>query len=49
MVFELTDEVVRFLLVRIPRDMTSLAMTVEAIDKRSLALKRRVTVPLVRS
>ena len=47
--FELNDEVVRFLLVRIPRDMTSLAMTVEAIDKRSLALKRRVTVPLVRS
>ena len=47
--FELTDEVVKFLLVRIPRDMTSLAMTVSAIDKRSLALKRRATLPLVRS
>jgi DnaA family protein len=44
----LPDEVVAFLLSRLPRDLASLNAVLEAIDRYSLAARRPVTVPLVR-
>ena len=44
----LADEVVRYLLVHARRDLPSLLATVDALDDYSLALKRPLTVPLVR-
>lgn len=45
---QLPREVVTYLLQRIPRDAGTLFAVLEAIDRHSLALKRPVTLPLVR-
>ena len=44
----LSDEVLAYLLTRLPRDLASLNGVLEALDRYSLATKRPVTVPLVR-
>jgi len=44
----LSDDVVAYLLTRLPRDLASLNAVLEALDRYSLASKRPVTVPLVR-
>jgi len=46
--FALDDEVIAYLLAHGRRDMRSLVATLAALDRRSLALKRPVTVPLLR-
>ena len=46
--FDLSDEVVRYLLAHGRRDMTTLLSTLAALDRHSLATKRPVTVPMVR-
>jgi DnaA family protein len=46
--FELSDEVVDYLLRHGRRDMGSLVAAVAALDRLSLAAKRPVTVPLLR-
>ena len=45
----LDDAVVAYLLRRVGRDMTSLSLLLERIDRASLAEQRRVTVPFVRA
>lgn len=47
--FELTDEVVTYLMRRLRRDMTTLSGFLERLDRSSLAAQRRVTVPFVKS
>lgn len=44
----LSDEVIAWLLSRVPRDMTALMGILERLDRHALATKRRVTVPLLR-
>lgn len=44
----LTDEVVRYLLSRLPRDLASLNLVLDVLDRHSLAAQRAVTLPLVR-
>jgi DnaA family protein len=44
----LSDEVVAYLLNRLPRDLASLNAVLEALDRYSLQTKRPVTLPLVR-
>ena len=44
----LPDEVVRYLLTRLPRDLASLNAVIDALDRYSLSAKRPVTLPLVR-
>jgi DnaA family protein len=44
----LPDEVVGYLLTRLPRDLPSLKSVLDALDRYSLAAKRPVTLPLVR-
>jgi DnaA-homolog protein len=44
----LSEEVVGYLLTRLPRDLPSLNGVLDALDRYSLAAKRPVTVPLVR-
>jgi DnaA-homolog protein len=44
----LSDEVVQYLLNRLPRDLASLNGVLDALDRHSLATQRAVTVPLVR-
>jgi DnaA family protein len=44
----LPDEVVGYLLTRLPRDLPSLNSVLAALDRYSLAAKRPVTLPLVR-
>ena len=44
----LSEEVVGYLLTRLPRDLPSLNGVLEALDRYSLAAKRPVTLPLVR-
>jgi DnaA family protein len=44
----LPDEVLAYLLNRLPRDLGSLTGVLEALDRYSLAAKRPLTVPLVR-
>ena len=44
----LSDEVLAYLLSRVPRDLPSLNAVLEALDRYSLATRRPVTVPLVR-
>lgn len=46
---ELPDEVGRYLLKRVPRDMKSLYALLERLDRASLAEQRRLTIPLVRA
>ncbi len=45
---ELPEETARYLLQRIPRDMTSLYRFLDTLDKESLAAQRRLTIPFVR-
>jgi DnaA-homolog protein len=44
----LPDEVVGYLLTRLPRDLPSLNSVLDALDRYALAAKRPVTLPLVR-
>lgn len=44
----LPDEVLAYLLTRLPRDLASLNQVLEGLDRYSLATKRPLTVPLVR-
>ena len=44
----LSDEVLAYLLTRLPRDLASLNGVLEALDRFSLSTKRPITVPLVR-
>ena len=44
----LPDEVVGYLLTRLPRDLPSLNAVLDALDRYSLAAKRPLTLPLVR-
>ena len=44
----LPDEVLAYLLTRLPRDLASLNRVLEGLDRYSLATKRPLTVPLVR-
>jgi DnaA-homolog protein len=46
--FHLADDVIEYLLAHRRRDMTSLVAALAALDRRSLAIKRSVTVPLLR-
>lgn len=47
--FELPDEVGRYLLVRLPRDMQALFAVLDRLDQASLAAQRRLTVPFIKS
>ena len=44
----LSDEVLAYLLTRLPRDLASLNAVLESLDRYSLATKRPITLPLVR-
>lgn len=46
---QMEDEVTAYLLQRAPRDLSSLLGLLDQLDKASLAEKRRLTIPLVRS
>jgi DnaA family protein len=46
---DLPPEVAHYLLARLPRDMVALCGFLEILDATSLALQRRLTVPLVRA
>lgn len=45
---QLGDEVVDYLLARLPRDLSSLNATLDRLDRVSLAKQRPLTIPLVR-
>jgi len=47
--FELPDEVGRYLLLRMPRDMHALFAVLDKLDYASLAEQRRLTVPFIKS
>lgn len=47
--FELPDEVGRYLLSRLPRDMHALFAVLDQLDYASLAAQRRLTVPFIKS
>jgi DnaA family protein len=46
--FELSDEVVTFVMKRLRRDMGSLSAFLDRLDRSSLAAQRRVTIPFVK-
>ena len=46
--FELTDEVIEYLLRRVDRDMGSLMKVLDKIDHASLAAKRKITIPFIK-
>lgn len=46
--FELSDEVIEFLIRRVDRNLTSLIEVLDKIDHVSLAAKRKITIPFVR-
>lgn len=46
--FELSDEVVEFLIRRVDRDLGSLMDVLDKIDHASLAAKRKITIPFVK-
>lgn len=46
---KMLDDVVRFLLSRYPRDMKSLFNALDQLDKASLQLQRRLTIPFIKS
>lgn len=46
--FDLPDEVIAYLLAHGRRDMSSLVATLAALDRHSLAVKRPITLPLLR-
>jgi DnaA family protein len=45
---QLSDDIVGYLLTRLPRDMASLQSVMEVLDRYSLMRKRALTLPLVR-
>ncbi len=45
---DLGDDVLRYLLSRLPRDLASLSAVLDALDRYSLATRRPVTLPLLR-
>ena len=45
---ELSDEVVGYLLTRLPRDLASLSAVIDLLDRHSLVRQRAITLPLVR-
>jgi DnaA family protein len=45
---QLSDDIVGYLLTRLPRDMASLQAVLEVLDRYSLIRKRALTLPLVR-
>src|SRR5712692_9576067 len=45
---QLSDDIVGYLLTRLPRDMTNLQAVMEVLDRYSLMRKRPLTLPLVR-
>jgi DnaA family protein len=47
--FELSDEVVTFVMKRLRRDMRSLSTFLHRLDRSSLAAQRRITVPFVKA
>ena len=47
--FELSDEVVTFVMKRLRRDMRSLSTFLARLDRSSLAAQRRITVPFVKA
>jgi DnaA family protein len=47
--FELPDEVGRYLLLRLPRDMHALFAVLDRLDYASLVAQRRLTVPFIKS
>ncbi len=47
--FELSDDVVTFVMKRLRRDMLSLSTFLDRLDQSSLAAQRRVTVPFVKA
>lgn len=46
--FELSDEVIEFLIRRVDRNLTSLIEVLDKIDHASLAAKRKITIPFVK-
>jgi DnaA-homolog protein len=46
--FALSDELVGYLLTRLPRDLASLSAVIDVLDRHSLARKRPLTLALVR-
>ncbi len=46
--FELSDEVIEFLIRRVDRDLGSLIDVLDKIDHASLAAKRKITIPFVK-
>lgn len=46
---ELSEEVGQFLLLRLPRDSQALFSALTQLDKASLSLKRKLTIPLVKT
>lgn len=47
--FDLPDEVGRYLLTRLPRDMHALFAVLDRLDAASLAAQRRLTVPFIKT
>ena len=47
--FELSEEVGKFLLTRLQRDMATLCATVDSLDAATLAAQRKLTVPFVKT
>ncbi|AZZ93589.1 DnaA regulatory inactivator Hda [Hahella sp. KA22] len=47
--FRLSDEVKQYIMRRAPRDLSSLSLILERLDKASLVEKRPITVPFVKS
>ena len=47
--FDISPEVIAFVLARHPRDLTSLVALLDGLDRYSLELKRGITIPLVKS
>jgi DnaA-homolog protein len=45
---QLSDDIVRYLLTRLPRDLASLQAVLEVLDRYSLMRQRALTLPLVR-
>ena len=47
--FDMSMEVIAFILSRYPRDLRSLVALLDGLDRYSMELKRGITVPLVKS
>jgi DnaA family protein len=45
---QLSDDIVRYLLTRLPRDLASLQSVLEVLDRHSLVRQRALTLPLVK-